>query len=193
MPTYELANPKAIGDINTTFNEKNQLVAVDKAWQAISEHAVNITNPFVITMRNIKSNKLYNFVINEKINKEMDVKYTISKIGNSMPGSSLQSFEDSINETMYGGKKSSDTSSSSSDTTVDMYAPKHNKYRRREDEFVYSPFTPSHGNINLVYNLGHLSNIPNLGMLLGTGINYPIPLFGIPNLIGNGHVFFAMQ
>jgi hypothetical protein len=104
MKKYKLVNPYLQGGIVTSVDAKNENSAAEKIWEGLSKNIVNVVPSFAFTIKDIKSNKLYNYSISEsQKGGSDDVEFTIKPIkikedSVKKLNRSISNFEELIND-----------------------------------------------------------------------------------------------
>lgn len=81
MQSYEIINPKIIGEFNTTIsNAEDKISAANKAWNNISEHITGNVPTFLFTMQNKETKELVSFQVNETRSSKKYADYSIAEI-----------------------------------------------------------------------------------------------------------------
>ena len=126
MPTFELVNPYVIGTMKKTFNVESSGEAASQAWSNLSKHAVNNVPKFAFTIKKISDNKLYHYVVKEKLGKNKEVSFSIKELKLNLSSSENSKFLAKVNQLDNSGKlsggskkKNDSPSSSSSDSSSD--------------------------------------------------------------------------
>lgn len=151
MHSYKLINPLIIGDYNTEFKADNANLAAEQTWSSISKHMTGNVPKFGFTILDNKTNKLYHYLVKEKINKEKIVNYFIKPIKSKLNDveetkfyNYITNLKSKFNE-QKGGKskkryKKYESSSSSDSDSSD--SDKLNFYNSRKYPFYYWWYNP---------------------------------------------------
>jgi len=115
MTLYKLVNPLIKGKLNTSFEAKNENIAAQKAYNAVSKYFHNSTPEFLFTIQKVankkttigegKLNDYYHFKVLEDRTGN-DVSYEIikyNKINNSRLNKFRKSLKTTIKENQVGG------------------------------------------------------------------------------------------
>ncbi|ARF09029.1 hypothetical protein Catovirus_1_1079 [Catovirus CTV1] len=156
MSTFKLVNPLILGDFGTDFSGKNANDAANQAWNSISKHINGNVPRFGFSLKDNSNDKLYHFVVKEKVSDKKIVDYSIEKIDLKLTDDQQKGFinrvnkmgnkmENKINSQMGGKKKKhrdddDDDSSSSSDS--DEVYNKLNFYTSKKYPFYYWWYNP---------------------------------------------------
>ncbi len=123
MPTFELVNPYVVGTMKKTFNVESSGEAASQAWGNLSKHVVNNVPKFAFTIKRISDNKLYHYVVKEKLEKNKEVSFSIKELKLNLSSSESSKFLSRVNQfesgKLSGGSKKDDSSSSDSDSDSD--------------------------------------------------------------------------
>ncbi len=189
MPTFELVNPYVVGTMKKTFNVESSNEAASQAWNNLSKHVVNNVPKFAFTIKKISDNKLYHYVVKEKLGKNKEVSFSIKELKLNLSSSESSKFLSRVNQfdnsgKLTGGKKddssssdSSDSSDSDSDSDTDEVIRKIRHFKNRNQPLSFLYYNP------VVYNKdGNLASvyIPswNTGLSLSLGAPYVFLEFG---------------
>ena len=77
--SYQLVNPIIEGTFQDVYDAKTPILAADNMWNNLTEHIVSHVPRFIFTMKDITTNKYYNFEVKENSN---NGSYTINKLTN---------------------------------------------------------------------------------------------------------------
>jgi len=122
--TYSLVNP-VVNGLNTDVVATSSDEAAGKVWNVLETYINGNTPQFYITLRGGKSNKLYHYCINERVenNKVITAYKKVSgmKVNPNKVNEHLKRAS-SINDTVKSGQTGGgDSSSSSSDSELEYY------------------------------------------------------------------------
>jgi hypothetical protein len=166
MPTFELVNPYVVGTMKKTFNVENSSEAASQAWNNLSKHVVNNVPKFAFTIKKISDNKLYHYVVKEKLGKNKEVSFSIKELKLNLSSSESSKFLSRVNQfdnsgKLTGGKKddssssdSSDSSDSDSESDTDEVIRKIRHFKNRNQPLSFLYYNP------VVYNKdGNLASV----------------------------------
>ena len=180
MPTFELVNPYVVGTMKKTFNVENSSEADSQAWNNLSKHVVNNVPKFAFTIKKISDNKLYHYVVKEKLGKNKEVSFSIKELKLNLSSSESSKFLSRVNQfdnsgKLTGGKKddssssdSSDSSDSESESDTDEVIRKIRHFKNKNQPLSFLYYNP------IVYNKdGNLASvyIPSWSTGLGLSLN----------------------
>jgi len=162
MPTYELVNPYVIGDMKTSFNTSSSKSAANEAWSALSKYITNNVPKFAFTIKKLSDNKLYHFVVKEKLSKSKKVSFTIKELNLNMSKEEENKFSNYVSnlENQAGGKKKHNddddsSDSSDSDSSDDDLIRRVRQFKERNSPLKYMWYSPmiysKDGNLTSVY------------------------------------------
>lgn len=156
MSSFKLVNPLILGDLNTEYSAKNAKDAADQAWNSLSKHITGNVPRFGFSLKDNSSDKLYHFLVKEKISNNKIVDYSIDPVDIKMTDQQEKGFVNHVNKlnskinSQIGGKKKKryekddddDESSSSSSSDSDKVYNKLNFYNSKKYPFYYWWYNP---------------------------------------------------
>ena len=127
--SFQMINPTIEGTFTSTCDARKPLQAAKKIWSSLAEHVMSHVPRFMFTLREMSTQDLHHFEVNEK----SEGKYTIKRIDMKIPNKKFEDFEHMIDQYsqardihLQGGKHkrallNDDSSSSSSSSSSDAY------------------------------------------------------------------------
>lgn len=155
MSSYSLVNPLILGDYGTEFYGNDQNEAANNAWNSISKHMTGNVPRFGFTLKDNADDKLYHYLVKEKISNNKIVDYSIDNLELKMTDKQEKGFINHINNlnnkisSQVGGKhekkryhEDNDDDSSSSSSDSDKVYNKLNFYTSKKYPFYYWWYNP---------------------------------------------------
>lgn len=118
--SFRLINPHVEGSINKVVEAKNSFSAAKKFYKALSEPMTNYVKEFHMTIQNVETDALSHYEVNERLGKNGNVSFDLSKLPGNLPDKESQLLKAVAKREFRGGKKhktetETDDDSSSSD------------------------------------------------------------------------------
>jgi hypothetical protein len=141
MPSFKLANPVLMGDIQTTVSASNAENAAKELWDNISKHVAMTVSRFGFSVKQ-EGGKLYHFMVEESQDGKK-VNYKIKKLDLKLKPKQEKELEKKADELsrQVGGKDKSEKDSSSSSSDEKLYKQM-KKYGALGHPITYWWYTP---------------------------------------------------
>ena len=94
---YIIVNPHILGNIKTTYVADNPLDVATIFWNNLNEYTTNYIPQFFFTIKQINTNDLFHFKINETINNDKRSKYIIKQIYLDFPEFTIKNLVNTAN------------------------------------------------------------------------------------------------